>query len=161
MPQPSVQDTPLSMIHDPDWAEDLGQRIFRMATDDNGIREARLRLDPPSLGTLDIQLRIEDNKLSVQFQSASPQVREMIMDHVERLRASLNGSELNLVDVDVSSGQDGQKQQEQTSGNTWLADSGSGVSGLHDDGTDDTSSLIRSAHVTAHFAGRSLVSTYA
>ena len=91
----------LSLFNDPEWPEDLGQRLFRLSQGENGMKEVSLRLDPPSLGTLDIKLKIDDNSLSVQFQSASPQVRELLHNQADRLRASLNDANMNLVDVDV------------------------------------------------------------
>lgn len=159
----SPQETPLGMLHDPDWADDLGQRVYRMATDENGLREAKLRLDPPSLGTLDIQLRIDDNKLSVQFHSASPQVREMIMQHVERLRDSMNGTDMTLVDVDVSSGNSSGNEAGHEQHNNDGVIPGSHSSLLADDTATDSDFLLQEESLTPApvFAGRTLISTYA
>ena len=129
VPQAHQETQPaLSMFSDPDWPEDLGQRMFRLSQGDNGIKEVSLRLDPPSLGTLDIRLKIDENSISVQFQSASPQVREMLQNQADRLRANLSDSNMNLVDVDVSSGHDQRGQHASEQSETWQE--GSMLTGL-------------------------------
>ena len=113
----------------------LARRLMRMATDESGaIKEAKIRLDPPSLGTIDLQLRVEDNKISVQFQSASAVVREMITQHLDKLRAQFNDGEMNLVNVDVSSGDRQQKatgEQVQGINGSYAVDSADDLSLTH------------------------------
>ncbi len=128
----------LSMFSDPEWPEDLGQRLFRLSSGENGIKEVSLRLDPPSLGTLDIKLKIDDNSLSVQFQSASPQVRELLHNQADRLRASLNDANMNLVDVDVSSGQDSGNHHSHGQADTSLQDTAIAMS-THNSETEGNS----------------------
>lgn len=157
--QPGVNDTPLEMINDPDWSDDLGKRLISMVTDENGIKEAKIRLDPPSLGTLELQLRVEDNKVSVQFHSPSPVVREMITQHLDKLRAQINDGEMSLVNVDVSSGeQQQQKEVPQELGGGQRQ----GIGGRYGDGDDFSLSQSQPATKQNHdFSGRGRLSTYA
>ena len=156
--QQAVTDQPLNMIHDPEWPDDLGQRLFHMSSNASGLKEARLRLDPPSMGTLDIQLRVDDNKLTVQFHSASPQVREMLMSQMDRLRSSFDGSNMNLVDVDVSSGNSSEQHRDGES----LADNGHSrlITGHNSDETEDAAGNVQTSGVTS-LHRQTLLSTYA
>ncbi len=162
---PGVNDTSLEMVQNPDWADDLGDRLFRMASDENGLKEARIRLDPPSLGPLDLQLRVEDGKVSVQFQSSSALVREMIMQHIDKLRTQMDENDMNLVNVDVSSNANGdantsaQTASGQSQGGGGQGHGNPNYQGTSDDGyatTDSTQSTVNH-----DFSGQGKLRTYA
>ncbi|MGL4270010.1 MAG: flagellar hook-length control protein FliK [Plesiomonas sp.] len=94
-------------INKPQWGdaliEQLRQRIQLQAG--NKLQHAQIRLDPPELGKLDISLRMEGDKLSVQFNAAHPQLREALLAGSDRLRQDFSQSQMNLIDVSVSGGQ--------------------------------------------------------
>ena len=96
------------------WSEAMGQRLVAMLGESR--QEAMIRLDPPELGAVGVRLVVEDSAVSVQFNSAVPQVRELLEAQADRLRHALESQGLDLVDVNV--GGDGAQGQ--------LADQSSG-----------------------------------
>ncbi|MGL5005885.1 MAG: flagellar hook-length control protein FliK [Plesiomonas sp.] len=94
-------------INKPQWGdallEQLRQRIQIQAGDK--LQHAQIRLDPPELGKLEITLRMEGDKLSVQFTAAHPQLREALLAGSDRLRQDFSQNQMNLIDVSVSDGQ--------------------------------------------------------
>ncbi|WP_413112646.1 flagellar hook-length control protein FliK [Thaumasiovibrio sp. DFM-14] len=67
------------------------------------VQQARIRLDPPHLGALELSVRMEEGKMTVQINAADPALREALQQSVERLRAELEGKQLagGNVNVDV------------------------------------------------------------
>lgn len=102
-------------INKPQWGdaliEQLRQRIQVQAG--NKLQHAQIRLDPPELGKLDISLRMDGDKLSVQFTAAHPQLREALLAGSDRLRQDFSQAQMNLIDVSVSGGQSQQGRQSQ------------------------------------------------
>ncbi|WP_047045916.1 flagellar hook-length control protein FliK [Vibrio mexicanus] len=68
------------------------------------ISQARIRLDPPNLGSLELAVKVENNKVHVQLFASDPTLREAITQQAERLRLDLESKQLagTSVDVDVS-----------------------------------------------------------
>ena len=68
------------------------------------VQHARIRLDPPHLGALELSVKMENNRVHVHIAAADPALREAAQQGAERLRAELEGKQLagSLVDVDVS-----------------------------------------------------------
>ncbi|MGL4930491.1 MAG: flagellar hook-length control protein FliK [Plesiomonas sp.] len=102
-------------INKPQWGdaliEQLRQRI--QVQSGNKLQHAQIRLDPPELGKLEISLRMEGDKLSVQFTAAHPQLREALLAGSDRLRQDFSQSQMNLIDVSVSGGQPQHGNQQQ------------------------------------------------
>ena len=107
-------------INKPQWGdaliEQLRQRIQVQAG--NKLQHAQIRLDPPELGKLDISLRMDGDKLSVQFTAAHPQLREALLAGSDRLRQDFSQAQMNLIDVSVSGGlpQQGRQGQQEAAG---------------------------------------------
>ena len=74
----------------------------------NNIKTAQIRLDPPDLGTITLNVRVEGDKVNVNIASQSSVVREAIIQTSERLRHDLVSQNFVNVSVDISSG--GQKE---------------------------------------------------
>ncbi|MFI3275590.1 flagellar hook-length control protein FliK [Vibrio sp.] len=68
------------------------------------VSQARIRLDPPHLGTLELAVKVDNNKVHVQLFASVPTLREAISQQAERLRFDLESKQLQgaTVDVDVS-----------------------------------------------------------
>lgn len=81
------------------WANGLGQRLLMMA--DNGIEMARLRLNPASLGPLDIQVSIEDDRAQVWFGAQHSATRDALEAALPRLREMFAEQGLQLTRADV------------------------------------------------------------
>lgn len=81
------------------------------------IKQAHIRLDPPELGRLELTVRLEGDRLSVQLTAANPALRDALIQSSERLRMSLVPQHAGGVDVNVGQGdrqQQGQSQEEES-----------------------------------------------
>lgn len=76
---------------------------------------ATIRLDPPFLGKLDVQIKIADDAMTIVFQTQHAQTRDLIESASVRLRDFLQESGYQNVNVDVSQRQDQQQARSQTS----------------------------------------------
>ena len=84
------------------------------------IKQAHIRLDPPDLGKLELTVRIDGDKLSVQLNASNPAVRDALMQSSERLRMNLSTQHSGGVEVNVGQG-DSQRQQQDAQEETILA----------------------------------------
>lgn len=101
----------------------LGQQLMKVLADKAelqvglGIQRAVIRLDPPSLGTVELTIALEGEKLSVHLNSPAAQTRELLAQGLEQLRQQLQqklGVEVALQTGDGHSGQRGDTSQSQT-----------------------------------------------
>ncbi len=109
----------LSLQGEPDeWAgqlvSSLGERVRLQA--DNRQSLAYIRLDPPELGRLEIALRQEGDRLSIQIHTSNQSLREALQETREQLRQVLIPDFGAGVAVDIHFGQEGQSAQ------AWLLD---------------------------------------
>ncbi|WP_246201157.1 flagellar hook-length control protein FliK [Vibrio ziniensis] len=125
--QPATYGTSVSMVDSrPEWASvkvdtqagKWGEQMLQVLHDrvtlqaQQNLQEAKIRLDPPDLGKLDLVVRVEGDRLSVQINASTAATREALMQVSERLRAELQEQNFVHVDVNVGSGQR-ERQQEQ------------------------------------------------
>lgn len=94
------------------WGEQMMQVLQDRVTlqAQQNLQEAKIRLDPPELGKLDLLVRVEGDRLSVQINANTAATREALMQVSERLRTELQEQNFVHVDVNVGSGQ-GQERQ--------------------------------------------------
>lgn len=97
---PLLLDVPLG--HEK-WVEALGERVNLMLRGDQQV--ARLRLDPPHLGPLELRVALNQDQASVALVAQHALVREALEQAIPRLRELLGQQDLQLVDVDVSQGE--------------------------------------------------------
>ena len=91
------------------WNAQVGDRISWMVN--NNMQRAEIRLDPPELGKLDIQLNIsKDNQASILIHVTNATAKEAIESALPRLREMFEQQGLDLANVDVSQ-QNTQQQQ--------------------------------------------------
>lgn len=76
---------------------------FRFSVE-QGIKKAELRLDPPELGRVEMTIRQDGDRISVQLNAANPIVREALASGAERLRAEMTQGFSEQVSVDVGQG---------------------------------------------------------
>jgi flagellar hook-length control protein FliK len=88
----------------PRWSAALAGRIHWMV--DHGIGEARIKLNPPELGALDVKISLLDDKTYVQLTSASASARDELSQTLPRLRELLSSSGLDLGGATVSDGRE-------------------------------------------------------
>lgn len=88
----------------------LHDRINLQAS--NNIKTAQIRLDPPDLGTITLNVRVEGDKVNINIASQSSVVREAIIQTSERLRHDLVSQNFVNVSVDISSGEQREAKKE-------------------------------------------------
>ncbi|MFP8965880.1 flagellar hook-length control protein FliK [Pokkaliibacter sp. CJK22405] len=81
------------------WASQLSRHMQSFTS--QGIQSASLRLNPDDLGTLHVRIHIHQDQASVVFQSASPQVRDALEQHMQRLKDGFSEQGLGLGSFDV------------------------------------------------------------
>ena len=86
--------------HHPQWNDQVAKRISIMANE--SVQSARIQLDPPELGSLEIKVKVQQDQVSVTFGSNNQQVRDALEAQAPRLRESLEQQGINLADVNVS-----------------------------------------------------------
>ncbi|ENM5736979.1 flagellar hook-length control protein FliK [Vibrio mimicus] len=93
------------------WGEQMMQVLHDRVTlqAQQNIQEAKIRLDPPELGKLDLLVRVEGERLHVHINANAAATREALMQVSERLRTELQ--EQNFVHVDVNIGSEKGKDQ--------------------------------------------------
>ncbi|WP_252724446.1 flagellar hook-length control protein FliK [Vibrio hepatarius] len=88
------------------WGEQMMQVLHdRVSVQaQQNLQQAQIRLDPPELGKMDLLVRVEGDRLSVQIHANSSATREALMQVSDRLRAELQNQNFLHVDVNVGSG---------------------------------------------------------
>ncbi|WP_394202866.1 flagellar hook-length control protein FliK [Shewanella waksmanii] len=79
---------------------------------DQQIKTAELRLDPPSLGKVELNIRLDGDRLHIQMHAANASVRDSLLMGLERLRTDLANDHGGQVNVDISQGDSHSKQQQ-------------------------------------------------
>ncbi len=123
--QPGLHTNPAAMTTGSEWASmridtsagKWGEQMLQVLQDrvtlqaQQNLQEAKIRLDPPELGKLDLMVRVEGDRLSVQIHSNTAVTREALMQISDRLRSELQNQNFMHVDVNVSSGDGGRGNQ--------------------------------------------------
>lgn len=98
-----------------DLAAALGDRLNMQIS--QNVKEASVRLDPPDLGRIELTVRLDGDRLNIQLNASSAQVRDMLSQHADRLRNDLIAQNNQTVEVEVGQqrerGGNGQPQAEQ------------------------------------------------
>ena len=82
------------------WGQAVGDRIMWMMG--KGVQAASIRINPPHLGPIQIQMSVQNEQANVQMVVQHGAVKEALDAAMPRLREMLNESNLQLVNVDVS-----------------------------------------------------------
>ncbi len=84
----------------PQWGSALGERISFMIN--QHLNSAEIRMDPPQLGKLDIQIQVKDDAATIVIHTQHSQTRDLVDAASVRLREYLQEAGYQSVDVDVS-----------------------------------------------------------
>ncbi|WP_298776350.1 flagellar hook-length control protein FliK [uncultured Shewanella sp.] len=84
---------------------------------DQQIKHAEVRLDPPELGKIELNIRLDGDKLHIQMNAANTSVRDALQLSIDRLRDDLAMDHGGQIDVDISQGE----QKEQSDNPTHVA----------------------------------------
>ncbi len=117
-----------NMVNATQWGDALGERVALLIN--HKLSQAEIRLDPPHLGKLDIQIQVKDDNAVIHIQAHQAQTRDMIDSAGQRLREVLQEAGYNAVDVNVS-------QREQSAQGEAGTDGGSGF-GVYDEAADQS-----------------------
>ncbi len=82
------------------WGEAMGERIMWMMG--KGVQAASIRITPPHLGPIQVQLSVQNDQASVNIIAQHGVVKEALEAAMPRLREMMAESNLQLVNVDVS-----------------------------------------------------------
>ena len=81
------------------WSEGVAQRVMMLINQRNSM--ARIHVNPPELGPVEVRLNVNHDQASVQFLSHSSQVRDALEQSIPRLRDMLETAGLELADSHV------------------------------------------------------------
>jgi len=99
-----------------DLAAALGDRLTMQIN--QNVKEASVRLDPPDLGRIDLSIKVDGDRMLVSMNSNNAQVRDLINQHLDRLRGELEGQNGQKLEVSVGDGRDSQNNDKNSgSGN--------------------------------------------
>ncbi len=82
------------------WGEEVGQHLKWLLS--QNLQAAELKLNPPQLGSVEVRISVQQEQVSLHFSTPHALVKETVEDSLPRLRAMLQDSGFQLVDVDVS-----------------------------------------------------------
>jgi len=86
-------------VTDPGWQEGIAQRVTMLISQRNSL--ARIHINPPELGPVEVRLNVNHDQASVQFLSHSSQVRDALEQSIPRLRDMLESAGIELSDSHV------------------------------------------------------------
>lgn len=92
----------------PEWKNEFSERIIWMHK--QAIPSAELRLNPAHLGPITIKVDVTQDQASVAFIAQHAAVKEAIEAAIPKLKEMFTTQQLNLVDVNISQGDTGQRQ---------------------------------------------------
>jgi len=132
-----------------EWGNGLSDRVNWMVNQKQN--SATIRLDPPMLGKLDVQIKIVDDTTTITIQTQTGQTRDLIEAASTRLRDLLQENGYQNVNVDVSQRQDQQQARAQTTANT----------NLEQDDAGGQEQVADQQQQASYFSGNGLVDTFA
>ena len=92
----------------PQWDNELSEKLVWMHK--QNVPSAELNLNPRHLGPISVRIDVNHDQTSVAFTAHHAVVKDAIEAAIPKLRDMLGTQQLNLVNVDVSQQQSGQRQ---------------------------------------------------
>jgi flagellar hook-length control protein FliK len=92
----------------PEWKNEFSERIIWMHK--QAVPSAELRLNPAHLGPITIKVDVTQDQASVAFIAQHAAVKDAIEAAIPKLKEMFTTQQLNLVDVNISQGDTGQRQ---------------------------------------------------
>jgi flagellar hook-length control protein FliK len=103
-PPPALPQAPVD-ARAPDWQAAFASRVQVLV--DNQVGEARIKLNPPELGAVDVKISFVEDKTYVQLTAATAAGREELAQGLSRLRELFTASGLELGGASVHGGRGG------------------------------------------------------
>ena len=142
----------------PEWQQEFNDRILWMHK--KAIPSAELRLNPNHLGPVSIRIRVDqEQQTSIIFSAKHAQVSEVIEAAIPRLREMLHTQQVNLVEVNVSSQQQGNSSETMQES---LDDShgGNNAAGLMSEETNEVNDLAEDINQGSVVTTKGLLNLY-
>ena len=117
--------TSIPLALDAAFDDGMGSRILWMA--DQRVDRAEIRLNPDSLGPIDVRLQMDGHRVNAQFHSANADVRQALESGMDRLRDMLGRQGMELGQAQVGTGaRQGDGRQAASNGGANGGDAGTG-----------------------------------
>lgn len=139
----NAMEAPSADLHGGHFDEDIGDAVRWMA--DQKIGHAHIKVTPNDLGTVEIRLRLDGDRVHADFSSAQAEVRQALENGLPRLRDMLGQHGFQLAHADVG--------QHHTSPSQ-------GAASPHGESSADTEALTETPR-TVRMTARGLVDAYA
>ncbi|TQM12368.1 flagellar hook-length control protein FliK [Pseudoxanthomonas sp. 3HH-4] len=140
----NAMEAPSADLHGGHFDEDVADAVRWMA--DQKIGHAHIKVTPNDLGTVEIRLRLEGDRVHADFSSAQADVRQALENSLPKLRDMLGQHGFQLAHADV-----GQQHAPPSQGGT----------APHGEGAADTSDAGPETPRTVRMTARGLVDAYA
>ena len=139
----NAMEAPSADLHGGHFDEDIGDAVRWMA--DQKIGHAHIKVTPNDLGTVEIRLRLDGDRVHADFSSAQAEVRQALENSLPRLRDMLGQHGFQLAHADV-----GQQHTPPPQG----------AASLHGESSADTEAPTETPR-TVRMTARGLVDAYA
>ncbi|MCP5335027.1 MAG: flagellar hook-length control protein FliK [Oceanospirillaceae bacterium] len=139
---------------DENFSGQISERLVLMVKGD--VQSARIQLDPPELGALEVKIKIQHEQMTVTFNSGNAMVRDALEGQGNKLRDMLAQQGLTLSDLQVGSQSSGQQQGQAAfagQNNSQGQGSGDGFAGSQGDGDEIDNSMPLNIPVTGRNNG--------
>ena len=123
--------------------EPLARQVMLLAY--QGQQAARLKLNPPELGAVDIKLELRDSDVKLNLSTHTPVARDLLEAALPRLREIMHESGMNLLEVEVTQRDSSQLNHSSHAGG---GASGSEEQKYHDDSSEVTETGELAANAT-------------
>lgn len=95
----NAMEAPAADLHGGHFDEDIGDAVRWMA--DQKIGHAHIKVTPHEVGTVEVRLRLDGDRVHADFSSAQPEVRQALEGSLPRLRDMLGQHGFQLAHADV------------------------------------------------------------
>jgi hypothetical protein len=110
--EPKMQLLPPPVLDYQALAQQLMERAQEARSSGNGLFNARLDLNPPSMGRVAVNIAVQGDSVALQLAVMSQVPREQLKDSLAQLRESLEASGLTVSDLTIVEMVDGDEQRE-------------------------------------------------
>ena len=122
------------------WNRVLSSRVVWMAQE--GIQQAALRLNPASLGSIDVKLSVQNEQVNISFIAQHATTRDALEQALPKLRESFGENGLELTDAEVSQQESFEQDDDNETDSDDLQANGDNVVTI-EDGSDNEQEVIR------------------
>lgn len=105
----------LTPVGQGEWTQQFNDEVLWLGSQQ--IKAAAIKVTPAELGPVEVNIKVVNDVATIQFNSHSGQVRELIEQAVPRLREMMQDQGIQLADVDVRDNSEEQQMKQQMQSN--------------------------------------------